>query len=70
MLNNNISIAPTPLQQSEVMNFIQPQPHIYTIQLGQMADMGFVDRARNIQALQNSGGNIDTAIDWLMNNPV
>ena len=57
------------INSGEIMNFMQPQPHIYTIQLGQMADMGFVDRARNIQALQNSGGNIDTAIDWLMNNP-
>ena len=69
-LNNNIPVIPMQFNPDEVMNFIQPPPgHIYTIQLGQMADMGFVDRARNIQALQNSGGNIDTAIDWLMNNP-
>jgi hypothetical protein len=68
-LNNNIPVIPMQINPGEVMNFIQPPGHIYTIQLGQMADMGFVDRPRNIQALQNSGGNIDTAIDWLMNNP-
>ena len=61
----NVQGIPIEINPGEVMNFM----HIYTVQLGQMADMGFVDRARNIEALQNSGGNIDTAIDWLMNNP-
>ena len=35
-------------------------------QLQQLQDMGFNDRERNIQALQQTGGNLNAAIDRLL----
>jgi len=35
-------------------------------QLQQLQDMGFNDRERNIQALQQTGGNVNAAVDRLL----
>jgi ubiquilin len=38
----------------------------YAAQLTQLEQMGFGDRARNIQALQATGGNVNAAVDRLL----
>lgn len=37
----------------------------FQVQLGQLADMGFSDPARNIRALLATGGNVQAAIEYL-----
>lgn len=47
----------------------RPPEERYATQLGQLNSMGFYDFDRNVQALRRSGGNVNGAVDWLLNNP-
>ena len=38
----------------------------YQLQLQQLEDMGFIDKTSNLVALQNSGGDVNAAIAWLL----
>ena len=44
----------------------QPPRVRFAAQLRQLADMGFADEDRNLQALQATNGNVNAAIDWLL----
>lgn len=41
----------------------------YQTQLRQLQDMGFYSAAENITALNNTGGNVDAAVEWLLSHP-
>lgn len=41
----------------------------FSEQLTQLRDMGFIDTSRNIQLLLQTGGNVDIAVDRLLNAP-
>lgn len=45
-----------------------PPEERFKDQLDQLAAMGFADRARSIQALQACGGNVQMAVNWLLEN--
>jgi len=45
----------------------QPPEQRFAVQLQQLQDMGFSNRAVNIQALQYTGGNVEAAIERLVN---
>jgi len=47
----------------------QPPEVRYSTQLAQLQDMGFYDSAQNIRALTISGGRVEAAVEWLLNNP-
>jgi ubiquilin len=48
----------------------QPAPgHRFRVQLQNLQDMGFTDRSANIQALTSSHGNVNRAIEILLENP-
>lgn len=47
----------------------QPPEERYSTQLAQLQDMGFYDSAQNIRALTISGGRVEAAVEWLLNNP-
>lgn len=45
----------------------QPPPEVrYEQQLKQLQDMGFYDASQNIRALQATGGNVNSAVEWLL----
>lgn len=44
----------------------RPPAEIYATQLAQMADMGFTNAEQNVRALQMSGGNVNIAIDRIL----
>ena len=44
----------------------QPPEVRFRLQLEQLSNMGFVDRARNIQALISTGGDVNAAIERLL----
>ena len=44
----------------------RPPEELYTTQLAQMAELGFVNRELNIRALQRTGGNVEAAINRVM----
>ncbi|KAJ3332315.1 hypothetical protein HDU76_000645 [Blyttiomyces sp. JEL0837] len=41
----------------------------YQVQLRQLQDMGFYDAAENLRALVQTRGNVESAVEWLLNNP-
>ena len=45
----------------------RPPAERYATQLQQMADMGFTNQELNIQMLQQTGGNVQLAIERLLN---
>jgi len=47
----------------------QPPEVRYSTQLAQLQDMGFYDSAQNIRALTITGGRVEAAVEWLLNNP-
>jgi len=48
----------------------QEPPEVrYSTQLAQLQDMGFYDSAQNIRALTITGGRVEAAVEWLLNNP-
>ncbi|KIW54748.1 hypothetical protein PV05_07085 [Exophiala xenobiotica] len=47
----------------------RPPEERYATQLQQLNDMGFYDFDRNIQALRRTGGSVNGAIEFLLNNP-
>ncbi|KIW11702.1 hypothetical protein PV08_11004 [Exophiala spinifera] len=47
----------------------RPPEERYATQLQQLNDMGFYDFDRNIQALRRTGGSVNGAIEYLLNNP-
>jgi len=47
----------------------QPPEIRYSTQLAQLQDMGFYDSAQNIRALTITGGRVEAAVEWLLNNP-
>lgn len=67
----------TLLQQTQNMNIShqqqqhhqQQQQRRYEVLVSQLVDMGFDDRESNLRALQATGGNINRAVDYLLENP-
>lgn len=62
----------TLLQQTQNMNIShqqQQQQRRYDVLVSQLVDMGFDDREANLRALQATGGNINRAVDYLLENP-
>lgn len=59
MFNNSSPVAPPRLD-----DFAQ----IYSLQLSQLSDMGFTDTQANISALQATGGNVNAAVERLLQN--
>ena len=64
------------LQQTQNMGISSSgRPHVSTTAqrydhlVTQLVEMGFDDRDANLRALQASGGNINRAVDWLLENP-
>jgi len=65
------------LQQTQNMNLLpqqhstsqQQQQRRYDHLVTQLIDMGFDDRESNLRALQATGGNINRAVDYLLENP-
>lgn len=53
-------------QMMQAMTQGQNPEVIYRTQLEQLAQMGFVDRSRNIQALVQTGGDLNAAIERLL----
>jgi len=47
----------------------RPPEERYAHQLQQLNEMGFYDFDRNIQALRRTGGSVNGAIEYLLNNP-
>ncbi|KAH8728510.1 hypothetical protein GQ44DRAFT_48983 [Phaeosphaeriaceae sp. PMI808] len=45
----------------------RPPEQIYEVQLAQLNEMGFYEFDRNISALRRSGGNVQGAIEYLLN---
>eukprot|EP01026_Neomeris_dumetosa_P007652 TRINITY_DN12375_c0_g4_i1.p1 TRINITY_DN12375_c0_g4~~TRINITY_DN12375_c0_g4_i1.p1 ORF type:complete len:449 (-),score=57.37 TRINITY_DN12375_c0_g4_i1:275-1621(-) len=45
---------------------VQDPETVYATQLQQLQDMGFLDRAANIRALQATGGNVNAAVERLL----
>jgi ubiquilin len=45
----------------------RPPEQIYETQLGQLNEMGFYEFERNVSALRRSGGNVQGAIEYLLN---
>jgi len=45
---------------------VQDPEQRYSIQLQQLQDMGFNNRALNIRALQQTGGNVEAAVERLL----
>ncbi|OZJ02197.1 hypothetical protein BZG36_04755 [Bifiguratus adelaidae] len=48
----------------------RPPEERFQVQLQQLNEMGFWDAARNIQALQRCGGNVNAAIEMLLNGTI
>eukprot|EP01024_Parvocaulis_polyphysoides_P070689 TRINITY_DN8734_c0_g1_i10.p2 TRINITY_DN8734_c0_g1~~TRINITY_DN8734_c0_g1_i10.p2 ORF type:complete len:140 (+),score=28.68 TRINITY_DN8734_c0_g1_i10:59-421(+) len=48
------------------MPAVQDPETAYATQLQQLQDMGFVDRSANIRALQATGGNVNAAVERLL----
>jgi ubiquilin len=68
----------TLLQQTQNMNISHQQQQQqqqqqllrrYDVLVSQLVDMGFDDREANLRALQATGGNINRAVDYLLENP-
>lgn len=56
-------------QQGDEEGFTEDEAkQIYAVQLQQLKDMGFSDESKNIQALIQTNGSVDAAIDFLMSN--
>ncbi|EHY57222.1 hypothetical protein HRR83_002714 [Exophiala dermatitidis] len=47
----------------------RPPEERYATQLQQLNEMGFYDFDRNVQALRRTGGSVNGAIEYLLNNP-
>ena len=47
----------------------QPPEERFQVQLQQLQDMGFYDASSNIRALLATGGNVNAAIEYLLQNP-
>lgn len=45
-----------------------PPEQLYASQLGQLAEMGFIDTQENIRALSAVGGNVQAAVERLLGN--
>jgi ubiquilin len=45
----------------------RPPEQVYETQLGQLNEMGFYEFERNVSALRRSGGNVQGAIEYLLN---
>jgi ubiquilin len=45
----------------------RPPEEVYEIQLRQLNEMGFYEFDRNVSALRRSGGNVQGAIEYLLN---
>ncbi|KAH7394552.1 hypothetical protein BKA66DRAFT_456655 [Pyrenochaeta sp. MPI-SDFR-AT-0127] len=45
----------------------RPPEEVYETQLGQLNEMGFYEFERNVSALRRSGGNVQGAIEYLLN---
>lgn len=54
------AVPPAPAQDPQLM---------YQSQLSQLVEMGFGDPAANLRALLATGGNVNAAIEYLLNNP-
>lgn len=57
------------------MPMFPPMPQLdpaqrFATQLQQLRDMGFTDQERNIQALQQTGGNVNAAVERLLSGPL
>lgn len=62
----------TLLHQTQNMNIThqqQQQQRRNEVLVSQLVDMGFDDREANLRALQATGGNINRAVDYLLENP-
>ena len=58
-----------PAARQEVMRWHdQAFRTVYKDQLDQLANMGFADRAKSIRALQECDGNVQMAVNWLLEN--
>jgi ubiquilin len=44
------------------------QEQLYASQLSQLQEMGFLDAQQNAHALIAVGGNVTTAVEWLLGN--
>ncbi|CAG8447474.1 11001_t:CDS:10 [Ambispora gerdemannii] len=47
----------------------EPPEIRFRLQLERLQEMGFVDQAANIRALLAAGGDVNSAIEWLLQNP-
>lgn len=61
-VNNNFN--PSPSSATPPMS-VDPAVR-YAAQLQQLQDMGFVDQAANLRALQTTGGNVNAAVERLL----
>lgn len=46
----------------------EPPETRFQSQLSQLEEMGFVEKQANIRALLATGGNVDAAVEYLLNN--
>jgi ubiquilin len=61
------AVPAPPLQPPPAAPATAPRPpELYAAQLSLMAEMGFADADANLRALVESGGNLDAAIQKLM----
>ncbi|CAO3591033.1 unnamed protein product [Absidia cylindrospora] len=60
-LNSNASESTTPNQPME------PPETRFSSQIGQLEEMGFSEKQANIRALLATGGNVEAAIEYLLN---
>jgi ubiquilin len=49
------------------VNTVLPE-QLYAPQLSQLQEMGFLDAQENVHALIAVGGNVTTAVEWLLGN--
>jgi ubiquilin len=47
----------------------EPPETRFASQLQALNEMGFADSAANIRALMATGGNVNSAVEYLLNNP-
>ncbi|RYY38978.1 hypothetical protein EON62_00095 [archaeon] len=48
----------------------RPPAELYAAQLEEMESMGFADRAQNLRALSRSGGDLQRAVNFIMDGAV
>ncbi|KAK9718737.1 hypothetical protein K7432_005282 [Basidiobolus ranarum] len=66
MLQQMMGGAASPQAQQQNQ---QPPEERFQVQLQQLNEMGFWDASKNIRALLATGGNVNSAVEWLLSNP-